>query len=183
MNDNPIPIHRISADQVTPQRWRNNGGWTRELLAWPNADDWVLRISVADVDAAGPFSVFEGVDRWIGVVQGQGMRLRHDPAAPWRTITPADGLYAFQGDDATDCELLAGPIRDLNIMLKRGLASLRITPMAAGQTPPNSKAALLAAIVANPLALIWAPSAGETARSLPIATEPSYGWWLELDPN
>ena len=34
-----------------------------------------LRISVADIEAHGPFSNFEGVDRWFGVLQGEGVRL------------------------------------------------------------------------------------------------------------
>jgi len=28
--------------------WRNGGGVTRELLAWPDSKDWALRVSVAD---------------------------------------------------------------------------------------------------------------------------------------
>ena len=31
--------------------WRNGGGVTRELLAWPDSKDWALRVSVADVAA------------------------------------------------------------------------------------------------------------------------------------
>ena len=41
-----------SADHVAPQRWRHGGGRTRELLAWPSAPHWMLRISLADITLA-----------------------------------------------------------------------------------------------------------------------------------
>src|SRR6218665_1188986 len=65
----------VCANDVAPQRWKNDGGWTRELLAWPHPADWALRISVADIEADGPFSAFEGVQRWFAVLAGAGVRL------------------------------------------------------------------------------------------------------------
>ena len=29
--------------------WRNGVGRTRELLAWPTAADWLVRVSVAEI--------------------------------------------------------------------------------------------------------------------------------------
>ncbi|HEU6455884.1 MAG TPA: HutD family protein, partial [Roseateles sp.] len=49
---------KVSAADVQPQAWKNQGGTTRELLAWPHAHDWALRVSVARVDRNGPFSAF-----------------------------------------------------------------------------------------------------------------------------
>jgi environmental stress-induced protein Ves len=40
--------------------WKNGGGVTRELLAWPGGGDWQVRISVAEIEADGPFSSFPG---------------------------------------------------------------------------------------------------------------------------
>ncbi|MEO8526020.1 MAG: HutD family protein [Caldimonas sp.] len=45
------------------QPWRNGGGVTRELLAWPGVGDWCVRVSIADIEADGPFSTFSGVQR------------------------------------------------------------------------------------------------------------------------
>ena len=59
-----------------PQPWRNGGGVTRELLAWPDGGDWRVRVSVADIDADGPFSAFPGVERWFAVLEGAGVALR-----------------------------------------------------------------------------------------------------------
>lgn len=103
----------IQADQVSPQRWRNGGGWTRELLAWPSGTDWALRISVADIEADGPFSAFPDIDRWFAVLQGEGVRLFD---RDWRL---SDGLLAFDGALAPDCRLLGGMTRDFNLMHRR----------------------------------------------------------------
>ena len=66
----------IEADAVTPQAWRNGGGQTRELLAWPSAADWSLRISRADIERSGPFSAFAGVQRWFEVLSGNAVATR-----------------------------------------------------------------------------------------------------------
>ncbi len=68
----------ICAGAVAPQAWRNGGGQTRELLAWPAQGPWRLRISRADIDADGPFSAFPGVTRWFTVLQGAGVALTLD---------------------------------------------------------------------------------------------------------
>lgn len=65
----------IGVDRVEPQPWRNGGGTTRELLAWPRgAAEWQLRISVADITRDGAFSRFDGIDRGFAVVDGAGVR-------------------------------------------------------------------------------------------------------------
>jgi environmental stress-induced protein Ves len=72
----------IQADQVAAQAWRNGGGQTRELLAWPNASDWKLRISRADIASDGPFSAFAGVQRWFVVISGKGVVLHMPMSGP-----------------------------------------------------------------------------------------------------
>lgn len=106
----------ITVDTVTPQAWRNGGGQTRELLAWPNAADWTLRISLADIQADGPFSSFPGVQRWFAVVQGEGVQLQFADAT--RVIGLADEPLCFDGALAPGCAMLHGPTRDLNLMLR-----------------------------------------------------------------
>ena len=60
----------IRLDEVPASPWRNGGGVTRELLAWPEAADWCCRLSVAEVTQDGPFSRFDGVQRWFAVLGG-----------------------------------------------------------------------------------------------------------------
>ena len=75
--DASTPTLVLGAD-IAPQRWRNGGGWTRELLAWPDAAGWQVRLSVADVERDGPFSAFPGVQRWFAVLEGEGVELTVD---------------------------------------------------------------------------------------------------------
>jgi hypothetical protein len=122
-----ILVHAASA---APQPWKNGGGVTRELLRLPaaasGADDWTLRISVADIAADGPFSPFPGVTRWFAVLEGAGVRLVfpdrvlnvHRSAAPLR----------FDGADAPGCTLLDGPTRDLNVMVRQDRGEALVTP-------------------------------------------------------
>lgn len=106
----------VRLDDVAPQRWRNGGGWTRELLALPDATDWRLRVSVADVEADGPFSPFPGVQRSFAVLEGAGVELTVDGRV-FRVDTASDALH-FAGAATTVCRLLGGPTRDLNLMLR-----------------------------------------------------------------
>jgi hypothetical protein len=106
----------ILCRDMPPQPWRNGGGITRELLAWPPGKDWRLRISVAEIRADGPFSVFAGVRRWFAVLEGAGVALTVDGATHHQTRHAPP--LAFDGGARTDCRLLAGPTRDLNLMLR-----------------------------------------------------------------
>jgi uncharacterized protein len=100
------------------QPWRNGGGRTRELLAWPSAAAWQVRVSVASVEADGPFSPYPGIDRWFAVLSGAGVVL----ALPRGAITlgPGSAAIAFAGETAPPCRLIDGPTQDLNLMLRRG---------------------------------------------------------------
>jgi environmental stress-induced protein Ves len=113
----------IRTEAAPRQRWRNGGGWTRELLAWPGGADWRVRISVADIEASGPFSAFPGVARWFAVLEGRGVELEVDGRAS--RVTPADAALSFDGAAPTTCRLLDGPTRDLNLMLRGVPGGLR----------------------------------------------------------
>ena len=103
---------------IPPTPWRNGGGVTRELAMWPDAGDWAWRMSVADVDQSGPFSKFEGIERWFAVFEGAGVQL--DVAGAPHRVTAADAPLFFDGAAATGCELIAGKTRDFNLMVRRG---------------------------------------------------------------
>lgn len=113
----------VALAQVRPAPWRNGGGNTRELLAWPSSADWQVRISVAEVEGDGPFSSFPGIERWFAVLEGAGVQLEVD-GAPHR-LTPASAPLRFDGAAPAHCTLLAGATRDLNLMAPPGRARLR----------------------------------------------------------
>jgi len=103
--------------------WKNGGGVTRELAKFPagtglDGNPFLWRISIADVEGDGPFSVFPGYDRTIMLIDGSGMELESQDRQTARLATPYQP-WQFSGDVATDCRLLDGPVRDFNVMSAR----------------------------------------------------------------
>lgn len=119
----------IHTDQRAPQPWRNGRGQTRELLAQPSGPGWTVRVSLADIEADGPFSSFPGVQRWFVVVDGAGVALRF--ADGERRLHTGDAPIRFDGAEAPDCSLIDGPTRDLNLMVRGGTGAM--TPVTAGE--------------------------------------------------
>jgi environmental stress-induced protein Ves len=171
----------ISAEQVAPQRWKNNGGWTRELLAWPHPAQWTLRISVADIEADGPFSAFEGVQRWFAVLSGHGVRL-YD-----YELHPGSEILCFDGALAPDCELVEGPTRDFNLMHRRGQGRMRVQAADEPLEPPLGQWLGLFSAAGGtlvhggrrmplaPLSLAWC----EQPAAQPLSFEGQGGaWWM-----
>ena len=123
-----------AADRV-PAAWKNGGGVTREVASWPEEaglDGFDWRISLAEVAAGGPFSVFPGVDRVITVVDGAGMELTVDGVRH-----PLPGLhhpFAFAGDAATGCRLLDGAITDFNVMTRRDRVRAEVSVVRGSRT-------------------------------------------------
>lgn len=123
----------IRSDALVRVPWKNGGGTTAEVAAFPPGAGFGTfgwRISMADVATDGPFSAFPGIDRTLIVVEGNGIELDVD-GVPYRLDGPAARL-SFSGDDPTVAHLLAGSIRDLNIMTRRGQFSHRTRTLKAG---------------------------------------------------
>lgn len=153
----------VEADALAPQPWKNGGGRTRELLREPAAGDWRLRLSLADIDADGPFSAFPGVERWFVVLEGEGVALQFGDRL--QVLRPGDAPLRFDGGEAPHCRLLGGPTRDLNLMLQ-GLAG-ELRPAAPGDPAPAwPRRGFFAAATRT---LHW-PFAGAAA--------PASGWWV-----
>lgn len=140
----------IHCDRVAPQPWKNGGGQTRELFVWPPGGPWSLRISVADIRAAGPFSPFPGVERWFTVLEGDGVVLTF---AQRRAVLDTESApLHFDGSDAPDCELGGGPSRDLNLMVRHDAGRGLMQRATAGAEWP-SHAALRAVFTTGPVLL------------------------------
>jgi len=108
---------------TTPARWRNGGGFTRELICVPPGDHFDWRISVADVASSGEFSSFEGVDRVIVLVDGTRMILTVGAvSSELRLFAP----FRFDGGVLSSCAVPSGPTRDLNIMTRRDRCAARV---------------------------------------------------------
>ncbi|OQR65165.1 HutD-family protein [Streptomyces maremycinicus] len=104
--------------------WKNGGGVTREIACVP-ADAgmaaFTWRVSLAEVAADGPFSVFPGVERTLTLVEGAGMDLT--VAGRRRLVGARYVPQDFPGDEPTDCRLLDGPVVNLNVMWRRGASA------------------------------------------------------------
>jgi uncharacterized protein len=110
--------HVISLSDAKEQAWRNGGGTTRELLsrANPSSNDWNYRISVAEVNADGPFSFFERTRRHFCVLFGDGVDLNVDGVS--HRVTKHANALSFSGEATVECRLIDGPTSDLNFMVR-----------------------------------------------------------------
>lgn len=110
---------RLTPDDFRRMPWKNGLGVTTEIARSPaTGDSYDWRISIADVVSDGPFSRFDGIDRIILTIEGEGMILTHpesDHTVPLESLEP----YRFSGEWGTICKLRNGPIRDFNVMTRR----------------------------------------------------------------
>jgi len=120
-----LRIIRKSSFTATP--WKNGGGITHEAIRVPeNGDPFRWRVSVAHIDASGPFSDFAAYDRKMVLLRGAGIDLRF-AGGEHRTLRKAGDLVEFDGALSTYCELLDGPCVDLNLMVaKQHPAAVRV---------------------------------------------------------
>lgn len=132
----PAPRLLRPADyRVMP--WKNGLGTTTELVVEPSGaglDAFTYRLSMADLLATGPFSLFPGVDRVLVQLEGEPMTLVHEggDAHELELLVP----YRFAGELATEGRLPRPPARDFNVMVRRDRASadLAVHRLAAGET-------------------------------------------------
>lgn len=107
----------LSPSDYQRTRWKNDGGWTTEL-ARSGGEDFRWRCSIADIERDGPFSPFPGIERDLLLLEGNGMEL--DIAGiGTRRLTHRFERVHFPGEAAVDCNVLAGPTRDFNVMARR----------------------------------------------------------------
>lgn len=103
-------------DRFIEMPWRNGGGVTSELFK----EDEVIRLSVAKVERDGPFSVFEGIDRHLLILNGEGVYLNDFKLVP-------NQVHRFAGESPIFAKLVNGPITDFNVMVHRNFGSASVT--------------------------------------------------------
>ena len=111
----------LRASDYKRMPWKNGKGETVEIAVFPpdaSIDDFDWRISMATVAEDGPFSVFEGIDRTLSVLTGEGVVLSVDGAESVE-LRPSSAPHAFPADARTAARLLDGPVTDLNVMTRR----------------------------------------------------------------
>ena len=109
----------IAASAHQRVRWKNDGGWTTQLARDPaEGDAFRWRVSIAEIERAGPFSQYPGIDRELLLLDGNGIELDIDGAPPRRLDQRFAGVR-FAGEARVECRLLGGPTRDFNVMVDR----------------------------------------------------------------
>lgn len=183
-------------DEAVPQPWRNGGGVTRELLAWPpGASDWQLRVSVAEITQNGPFSAFPGIARWFAVLQGAGVTLHF--AQGDVAMTTQSAALNFDGADAPGCTLVDGPTQDLNLMLRDDAGEGGLLRAASGVTWHSSaplrglfstgalhvQAGDEAPTVVHGAALMWSETSDALPWQISALAPGTRAWWLHFTPH
>jgi len=121
-----INLHQFSWANLPVSPWRNGGGETREILSWPvgKADfDW--RASIATISDDGPFSVFDGIDRSITLLTGNGVHLSSAQNIEHRLERPGVP-FAFDGEAPIHATLIDGVTTDFNIMTRRCVCTAQV---------------------------------------------------------
>ena len=141
--------------------WRNGGGVTREVAAdGSGGQDFEWRISIADVNVAGPFSAFPGIDRIITLLAGERMDLLIDGV---EQVLGLHETLTFDGASQTTCTLPFGPTRDLNVMTRRGRRSAAVTIADLSETRPISVAVNEVLVLLNGSATVAGAEGPEAA--------------------
>ena len=108
-----MQIVRQSQFKASP--WKNGGGITHEAMRVPERGIFRWRVSIAHIDASGPFSDFAGYARTLVLLRGAGVALKLSDGTQ-RIMRAAGDLAQFDGALGVRCDLLNGPCVDLNLM-------------------------------------------------------------------
>jgi uncharacterized protein len=83
-----------------PRPWKNGGGLTYDVAAYPpggDLDSFDWRVSIAHVEKDGPFSVFAGVTRTLALLEGD-LELKFDADDAAVSLAPFSDPLAFPCD-------------------------------------------------------------------------------------
>ncbi|MBU6486302.1 MAG: HutD family protein [Burkholderiales bacterium] len=127
----------IRAAALVASPWKNGGGITREVASCAHA--W--RVSIADIDRDGPFSRFDGMDRLLMVLDGEGVTLGG------AGVLHAFDIARFAGETPVAARVANGPVQVFNLMTYRGAAraSVDIVPTPGRRTLTAATALLVCA--------------------------------------
>jgi len=139
----------VTRSQWTAQRWKNGAGLTHEIWRWRESaspaglEHFDLRLSVAELEGAQPFSLFPGYDRALIPLEDSALTLElHGIEAPIIRHRP----FHFAGE-VVACTRGLGRASDLNVMSwrARGAARVEVGPTHAPPEPgPLRKLAIFA---------------------------------------
>jgi len=127
-------LRLVTYGSLEARPWKNGGGITRQIACFPpgaGLDDFDWRLSTAQVAQDGAFSHFPGVDRWLSILDGAGLELEF--AENTQRLLPG-GHVAFTGEADVRGRLIAGPVTDFNIMVRRGRRRMEVRQLSVDGT-------------------------------------------------
>ncbi|MEK7354914.1 MAG: HutD family protein [Bdellovibrionota bacterium] len=98
--------------------WKNGGGFSSEVAISPAGAelgrlDFDWRVSIAEIDAHGPFSPFPGYDRQLAVWKGEGISINGVEHLAMRP-------FQFIGEIPIEARLIQDQVKDFGVIFKRG---------------------------------------------------------------
>lgn len=135
----PISTTLLPAHHYRRERWRNQQGWTREILRVPAVEAYDWRVSIAEITQNTLFSPFPGCRRAQVLLQGAGLRLGFADAQPCE-LHPPHGVIEFDGTTVASCELHDGPVQVFNAIWNPARVSLQLLhrPLVGAMVFPGS---------------------------------------------
>lgn len=152
---------RVARSEWTTQRWKNGAGITHEIFRWSAHaldEGYDVRLSVAEVEGAQPFSSFPGYFRSLVVLEETTLRLGGQPMTKGRVFDfPGDLPMATTGE---------GRATDLNVISR--LERRARVEVASRETKPEPRALAVFALESVTLRgeVERALDAGETSMNL-----------------
>lgn len=109
--------------------WKNGLGETLEIMRLEDESGVRFRLSQAAVVENGAFSFFDGLQRTLVMLSGNGVALSCETEADDKTqhvLSHALEQASFSGAATTYATLADGPIEDLNIMVRKADTSASV---------------------------------------------------------
>jgi environmental stress-induced protein Ves len=121
------PARHLPANGYRRVRWRNGLGWTREIhaAAASGGEDWDWRLSIAEIEADGPYSTFPGMEREQVLLSGAGLSLAFGGGQE-RGLAPPHGRQRFDGAAPVQARLHAGRVEVFNVMWNPAHVAVRL---------------------------------------------------------
>lgn len=139
-NNSNIYTHKLAAAKLDMRLiksleydlmpWKNGLGKTREIVSQLVGSDLVWRLSLAVVEGDGPFSSFDGFERILTVVRGEGMLLQGSEqeyeASPFLPVSFPGGEKVFGVCRST-------PIENFNLIFNPDLVEAEVHILGASE--------------------------------------------------
>lgn len=120
-----IELEHIKFSDCKSMPWKNGKGTTKQIKIFPENssiqnNNFLWRLSSAEVCESGPFSIFKDYQRLLTVLEGKGLTLsfENNKNNPFAHIDAAK-FVEFDGSKHIFCQLIGEKVLDLNLIYHR----------------------------------------------------------------